>query len=207
MDPLRYSTRNHALTSAQTWVIDGASLRIEPVDGGAVRVVPLATVKSLHLDFAPTRPERNRFRCRLDARGFFGLEFFNRAYRGPMNFADTSGEYVAFVQALHAALAHHAPGCRFHAGAAWPSYVLNLLVTAFIALCFGAISWFLLRVNLTWMIAIKIALLLFYMPVLIHWIHRNRPREYASEAIPPDVLPAVPVATDPPPLPPAPARR
>ncbi len=201
MTPLRYTTKNNALTSSQTWVLDGASLRVENLTGGSPRVVPLSSIRSLRLDYAPSRPERNRYRCTLLATGFFGLEFYNRTYKAPFVFNDTSPEYVAFVRALHAALIAHAPRCRYHAGAGWGSYVLNLLVTVWIALCFAAISWFLSRVNLTWMIAIKIALLLFYMPALVHWVHRNRPREYEPESIPPDVLPVVPAMAGPPPLP------
>lgn len=201
MTSLRYTTKNNALTSSQSWTLDGASLRIENLTGGTPRIVPLSSIRSLRLDFAPTRPERNRYRCTLQANGFFGLEFFNRSYKAPYIFTDTSGEYVEFVRALHAALIVHAPRCRYHAGASVGSYALNVLATGWIALCFAAISWFLARVNLTWMIAIKIALLLFYMPVLVHWLHRNRPREYEPESIPPDVLPVVPVAITPPPLP------
>ena len=201
MAPFCYTTKNNALTSAQTWMLDGASLRIEHRTGGKPRVIPLSAIRSVRLDFAPSRPERNRYRCTLLATGFFGLEFYNRTYQAPFVFEDTSPEYVAFIRALHAAMIVHSPRCRYYAGAGWGSYVLNLLATAWIGLCFAAISWFLSRVNLTWMIAIKVALLLFYMPVLVHWLHRNRPREYEPEVIPPDVLPVVPSHSEPPPLP------
>lgn len=187
---MRYSTRNHALVPATTWVLDGETLRLED-DKGPPRVIPLGRVRSMRLDFAPTRPERNRFRCRLTLAGGEVLTFFNRSYAGFNRFPDTSAEYVAFVRACTAALMRHAPGCQFFAGATWPSYFFNLLTTGFIFLCFAAIAWFLMRVNLTWMIALKILILIFYVPVLIRWVVRNRPHAFHPGAIPPETLPAV----------------
>lgn len=185
-----YATRNHAFVPATTWVLEGAALRLED-DKGPPRVIPLGQVRALRLDFAPSRPERNRFRCRLTVHPAETLTFYNRTYRGYYDFPETSPEYVAFVRALVAALRLHAPACRFLAGATGISYFFNVLTTAFIFACFAAISWFLFRVGLTWMLAIKILILIFFVPTLIHWVARNRPRGFAPSAIPPDVLPAI----------------
>jgi len=187
---MRYATRNHALVPAMIWTLDGAALLLD--DGkGPPRMVPLDRVRALRLDFAPTRPERNRFRCRLTLMGGEILTFFNRTYAGFSDFRDTSAEYVAFVQGLVAALRQHAPGCRFRAGAGGPVYVLNVLATVFVFCCFGAIAWFLFLINLTWLLAVKILILIFYVPVLIYWVVRNRPRTFPPAAIPTDLLPAV----------------
>jgi hypothetical protein len=189
-DPfMRYATRNHAFVPATTWVLEDASLRLED-EKGPPRVIPLGRIKAIRLDFAPSRPERNRFRCRLTVHQTETLTFYNRTYVGYYNFAETSAEYVAFVTALVAALRRHAPACRFLAGATGISYFFNVLTTAFIFVCFAAISWFLFRVGLTWMLAIKILILIFFVPTLIYWGVRNRPRSFSPVAIPPDVLPA-----------------
>lgn len=195
---MRYATRNHALVPAITWVLVGDTLRLED-DKGPPRVIPFRRVREMRLDFAPTRPERNRFRCRLTLVGGEVLTFFNRTYKGLYQFPDTSAEYVAFVGALKDALKHHAPGCQFFAGATWPAYFFNALTTGFIFLCFAAIAWFLVRVNLTWLVAIKILLLIFYVPVLLRWVVRNRPREFQPTRIPTGLLPAA----GPPPVPPS----
>jgi hypothetical protein len=188
---MRYATRNHALVPATVWTLDGAALTLEE-GKRPPRVLPLAAVHALRLDFAPTRPERNRFRCRLTLHGGTTLTFFNRTFAGFADFRETSADYVAFVQALVAALRQHSPQCQFIAGATWPSYLFNLAATAFVFLCFAAISWFLLRVNLTWLIALKVLILLFYVPTLLRWVARNRPRRFHPVTIPPDLLPAIP---------------
>ncbi len=69
------------------------------------------------------------------------------------------------------------------------SYFFNVLTTLFVFACFAAIAWFLFRVNLTWMLVIKVLILVFYVPVLLRWVVRNRPRAFAPAVIPADVLP------------------
>ena len=196
---MRYPTRNHAFAPKTTWVIEEPWLRLEEERNPPVppRSVPLGEIVRVRLDFAPTRPERNRYRCRLTLRTGETLEFFNRTYAGVYDFRDTSAEYVGFVRALHDALAAGAalaPGRRFVTGAGWGSYAANLVATAFVFLCFGVIAWFLARVNLTWMIGLKLLILIFYVPTLLRWVARNRPGDYRPEAIPAAVLPVVPAA-------------
>lgn len=184
-----YATRNHAFMPACVWTLEGAKLRIQDTKGGD-RVVPLAEVKEMGLDFAPTRPELNRFRCRLAFRDGGSLEFFNRTYAGVYDFRDTSAAYVAFVQALAAALVSHAPGCRFFSGATRASYLLSVLSTAGLFLCLGLISFFLLASGLSWLIAVKLLILIFYLPALVRWLARNRPRPLVPSSIPSGLLPA-----------------
>lgn len=186
----RYATRNHAFTSACTWVLanDGTLLRED--GGGPPQVFLLRDVVRCSLDFRPTRADRNCFRCRLTFRTGIRLEILNRTWKGPFNLVDTSAAYVAFIRALVAAFARHAPHCEYRAGTSWLHYVLNALATAFIAVCFAAIAFFLSRVGLTWVVAIKVLLILFYVPALIFWLVRNRPRQFVPSAIPAEVLPA-----------------
>jgi hypothetical protein len=193
---MRYPTRNHAFAPPVTWVIEEPWLRVEEERTPAVppRMIALGDIVQVRLEYAPTRPERNRFRCRLTLRTGETLEFFNRRYRGVYQFEETSADYVRFVRGLHDALAAGealAPGRRYCAGSGAAAYAANVLATGFVFLCFGAIAWFLARVNLTWMIGIKILLILFYLPALLRWVARNRPRMYRPEAIPSDLLPAV----------------
>lgn len=186
---MKYPTRNHAFTSACTWVLDGPHLRRDD-DSGPPQVFPLADVVRCSLDFRPTRADRNCFRCRLTFRTGIRIEILNRTWKGPLNFVDTSAAYVDFVHELVARLATFAPQCEFRAGTSWLHYIINALATGFIALCFAAIAFFLAKVGLTWVVALKIAILLFYVPALIYWLVRNRPRHFAPTAIPAEVLPA-----------------
>jgi hypothetical protein len=185
---MNYPTRNHAFTSACTWVLDGPHLRRD--DGsGPPQVFPLSEIACCTLDFRPTRADRNCFRCRLTFRTGVRLEILNRTWVGPLNFVDTSSAYVAFIRELLARIATIAPRCDFRAGTSWFHYVVNALATGFITLCFAAIAFFLSKVGLTWLFALKILLLLFYVPTLVYWLVRNRPRHFEPHSIPADVLP------------------
>jgi hypothetical protein len=189
---MRYLTRNNLFTPAQTWVLDGATLEIG--DGrGPPRFVPLADVAAVRLEFAPTRPEPNRFRCRLTLRSGEGLEFFNRSCRGVYDIADTSAAYVGFVLALHAALAVHAPGCEFAAGATGAAYALNWAATIFVGLIVFFAALFLIFNGLAWLILLKIALLAIFAPNVFRWLARNRPRTYKPTSLPPELLPMHPL--------------
>lgn len=193
---MRYATRNHAFAPPTTWVIAEPSLRLEEqrTPPEPPRVIDLASIVRVRLEFAPTRPERNRYRCRLTLRNGSTLEFFNRTYAGIYDFRETSAEYADFVRALHDALVAQsalAPGRTFVAGSTWLSYGLNLAAIAFTALMFVVLGWLLTVVSLTWMVVVKVAIIAFYVPTVIRWAARNRPRPYAPDAIPADVLPAV----------------
>lgn len=187
----RYATRNHAFGPAVEWVLDEAVLR--RADGqGPPQVYVLQDVREMRLEFAPTRPEPKRYRCRLRLRSGQGIEFFNRTYRGVMDFADTSADYTAFVRALHAALARHSPGCQFIAGKSQGAFAFNLAVLMFVAVVLAAASVFFLTVGLIWIALLKVGLIAFYTPTALAWVKRNRPRGFGTQSILPDVLPLSP---------------
>jgi hypothetical protein len=187
----RYATRNDAFSPPTTWTIDGAHLRLAD-DQPAPRVVALADAVELRLEFAPTRMEPDRFRCALRVRGAGHFVCFNRTYAGLGDFRDTSAEYAAFVRALHAAIARHAPACRFAAGATPARYTASVAATAFVALVAGVAALFLVFNGLAWLILLKLALMAIFLPNVLRWLARNRPRAYAPGAIPREVLPTAP---------------
>jgi hypothetical protein len=155
-----------------------------------LRTVPLSDVRELRLEFMPNRAEQNRYRCRLLLASRSSLEFYNRSCNGVLDFTDTSAAYAAFVRALHAALAQHAPGCRFMAGRSPLLFCLNCVILAFVALVVvGALVFFLLA-GLVWVALLKVAIILVATPSAIAWVKRNRPLAYPPAAIPPQVLPA-----------------
>ncbi len=185
---MRYATRNDAFSPAKVWVLEGATLRFD--DGTpAPPELTLANVKEVRLTFAPTRPEPNRFRCRLAWRSGQTHEFFNRTCRGVYDFADTSPEYVAFVRALHGALAQHAPGCRFTAGATGAAYAMNWGAMIFVGFMVLIAALFLIFNGLAWLIVLKIALLAIFAPSAFRWLARNKPRSYPPGEIPSNLLP------------------
>lgn len=191
----RYATRNDAFARPVTWTLAGAELRCD--DGaGPPRVIGLADLAEVRLEYAPTRAEPNRFRCRLRGRSGEAREFFNRTCAGVLDFRDTSAEYAAFVRALHAALARHASACRFVAGASPARYMASVFATVLVALMVVVAALFLVFNGLAWLILLKLALMAIFLPNVFRWLARNRPRAYAPAEIPLDVLPAAPAAKD-----------
>jgi hypothetical protein len=185
---LRYPTRNHAFLPSVEWTLTGPHLTCG--DGKSPpRVIALSDVRSVRLEFAPTRPELNRYRCRLTLTNGQVVEFFNRTYRGVYDFFDTSAAYVEFVNALLAALAVHSPHCRYVSGATPGNYVLG--VVGFIVAT-GAVLLvliFAITNGLWWLVLIKAAIIAFYLPTAWSWLRRNRIATFAPDHPPLDVLP------------------
>jgi hypothetical protein len=44
--------------------------------------------------------------------------------------------------------------------------------------------------RLTWLIAVKLLILIFYLPALVRWLARNRPRPLVPSALASELLPA-----------------
>lgn len=187
---LRYETRNHAFVPAVTWTLEEAELRC--ADGrDPPRVYALKDVREIRLEFAPTRPERNRYRCRLGFSRGVTVEFFNRTYRGVYDFADTSADYRAFVSALLVSVREHSPGCRFVRGAPTANYALS--VAGFVV-AGGAVLFvllFALTSGLWWLVLLKAAIIAFYLPTAWRWLRRNRERPFDPALPPGEVLPAL----------------
>ncbi len=189
-DAVVYATRNDAFSPPWTLRLAGGQLTVEVESGrGQSRVLDLAQAEELRLEFAPTRFEPGRYRCRLRLRGGAMVTFYNRRYEGLAAFCDTSGDYRAFVTALIAAIARYAPDCHLVAGSGTGNYMFGLLgfMVAAVAVMFVAV-WS-LRVGLWWLVIVKALILVFYFPTAVRWLRRNRQRAFPPHAPPPEVLP------------------
>lgn len=184
-----YVTRNSALTKRCRWVLDGAVLREEP-EGQRPQAWPLVDVVEVNLQFAPTRVDRNCHRCRLRMRDGRKFDLLNRTYAGPYQFQDTSAEFVAFIGALHVALAARSPGCAFTTGTTPVKYALNLMISIFTGLILIAAGWYFVIVGFVGVAAVKMLLILFYLPILWKWFKRNKPSRYQPHELPSAALPA-----------------
>jgi hypothetical protein len=184
-----YATRNNAFTPETRWILNGANLWQE-AEGSTPRLLPLVQLAGLRLDYAPTRMEPHRYRCRLlSARGETKGEFFNRRYAGVAEFKDTSSDYAAFVSNLLAACVDHAPHCRVQQGGSMAGYVFNVLAYLVGVIAVLLVLGFALTVGLWWLVLVKAALIVFYLPRGWRWLQRNRPRTYALGEVPERVLP------------------
>lgn len=183
-----YRTRNDAFSPAQTFELKPQGVVLGST-GKTTFEIPFQDIARVELAFAPTRPERNRYRCGLTLRGGETIEFFNRTFRGIHDFQDTSAEYVAFVRALHEAVAAHHPACRFAAGVSGGRYALNMAALGFAALVLAVALVCFLLIGLVWVAAVKLLLIAFFTPASLRWLKRNKPRTYDPRAIPSELLP------------------
>jgi hypothetical protein len=186
MAPLRYATRNHAFAPPTTWVLDGEVLRIEE-DQRPARELRLVTMRELRLEFTPSRPDPNRYRCRLTLDLGQTVEFYNRTYAGVYDFRDTSADYVSFVHALVAAVSLHSPGCRLVAGCSGLSFWLNFALLIGVGMAVALVFIFFLSKGLLWVVA-----MLFCIPIAIKWVRSNKPCSFKPDAVPTGVLPELP---------------
>ncbi len=80
-------------------------------------------------------------------------------------------------------------GCKFIAGTSEGRYIANLGCLVFVALLLLVAAIILYMTGLILVVVIKLFLIIIYTPVAVNWLRRNRPRQYAPEVIPIEVLP------------------
>ncbi|MCF3649238.1 hypothetical protein [Synoicihabitans lomoniglobus] len=184
---LFYTTRNDAFSSPMTLTLTGQNVACST--GAKELFHSLRTARSIRLEFAPTRVEPNRFRCRLEFRSGRTIIFYNRSYVSFATFTDSSGAYRVFVMGLTEALAQRSPACRFLAGTHPANYgagVVGMVVAIGAVIVVAA---FLLISGLWWLLLVKAVLIVIYLPLAWRWLRRNRQRSFEAVAIPDAVLP------------------
>ncbi len=181
-----YRIRHDVLEKPRVLRLATTGLAIENEDGRST-VLPWAHIKQVRLRFFPTRVQTNRFECLVIASAF-NLKFSNEFYRGIAQFDDCSAEYRRFVTALCPRIAAGNPTVAFLSGRdAWVLW-LEYGFLAAMALLLGWILW-LTGGPLSWLIWVKLGLVVVFLPTLIQYIRRNRPAPFDPRAIPEQVLP------------------
>ncbi len=174
--------RTYRLTDdALTWQEDGA----EKPDG-----VFYDDISEVRLAFAPTRVATNRYRAQIIFRAGGMAELFNMDYLGFASFAEHNAEYAAFLTELHRRLAARGKAIVFRQGNSVGAYVGNILLTIFIFAAIAFALFFLVSWGGPWVAVAKLAIILFFVPVLIRYIRRAKPGTYDPLALPAAVLPA-----------------
>ncbi|MCX7788910.1 MAG: hypothetical protein N2442_14570 [Spirochaetes bacterium] len=187
MKTLEYHTRNHAFVTSMVLRIDGDVLVVE--QEGRKEQIPLKDIQVIELSYFPTRAELNRYRCRLYRKHKKVLEFYNRTYKGLMDFEDTSKEYKAFVLSLHEALHKYNQHCQYRSGVSPRLFWFNTGCLFFVLFVLVFAFFYLTSDGMHWSIFIKALILLIYLPFAIQWVRRNVPKRYTPNQIPAEVLP------------------
>jgi hypothetical protein len=190
--PLAYSVRANVFESEMTWRLGADALEVETGEGAAPLRLPYRDFIEIRLSFAPSRVDFARYRCDLRVFGQASTAILSTHYAGIGDFEDRAATYAPFVRGLVAQVAAANPKCRFRAGKHAVTYVAEhvflLAMIMLLVFVLGLVG----GAGLSGLVMVKLAILLFYVPVMIVYTRKNWPRQFKPDDIPKDVLPPIP---------------
>ena len=150
--------------------------------------IPLATVESVRLFYAPTRFQAGRYGCHIGLRGGHSLGLQNEHFEGFATFTDRSESYRSLVLALIRRRAAIGGGCRYLCGTSWLNWIVQtgilfagFLLLAMALMAFGPIT--------SGMVLVKLGLIVAMVPVAVLWVLKNRPGTFEPSLVPDPLLP------------------
>ncbi|WP_342361474.1 hypothetical protein [Terrarubrum flagellatum] len=154
-----------------------------------VTSIPLSAISRVRLTFKARNSLIGAYRTRLTIEGQKPVSFDNYSWRSLMNQQNERDAYRAFLAALLPEIARANPSCPFEAGQPAWIWVFSALVAAAIVIGF-AYACFQVFPKLS----AGLALALTAFSTVFLWIAgnlaiRNRPRRFAPDNPPPDLLP------------------
>ena len=183
----RYEARLTYFDKIRIYRIIGDRLQFE--EEGRMQNFPLSEIQSLRCRFFPTRFQLDRYEMIISFSSGLNLKIGNQLFRGMADFEDRSPAYRDFVIALHEARGKLNPPCQFFAGVTPLSFWLNafflggvLLLVAFLVVIFAT--------SIPVVALIKLVILIIMLPIAINWFRKNKPRQYESNSIPPEIIPS-----------------
>lgn len=163
--------------------------RLEVDDMRRTTKLPLAGIAQARLAFEPRGAFTRGFRCKLTGADRRTASFTNLSWRTMIQADDQREAYRAFVGALLPAVRGANPSCRFVGGK--PVIVWALLALASAAMLAGVIYFAATAApRMGWASALAVlAFALGFGWIIVEMVARNRPREFAPDAPPLDLLP------------------
>jgi hypothetical protein len=150
---------------------------------------PYASIVELRLCFDPTRFDDTRHRCDLRLADRRKASFYSTHFVSVAEFEDRAATYGPLVRALVAQVAAANPTCRFRAGkwsiVYWSEHVVLAAMVALLVFVLALVG----GVAITDLFLAKLAVVVAFVPVMIAYTRKNRPRSFEPGAIPADVLP------------------
>ena len=184
---MEYVQKLNHFSAARTWQLDHSGLNWSDSKGESGRIAYTA-ITAVRLRFEPSRAERRRFAMRIRAGSEYVITNIN--YRGVLDFEDQSSQFSEFVRALHGQLSQANPQVAYQAGSTAAAFAGNLFFMVFVAGVLLAAVLFLVFAGMLWLVAVKVLLILFYLPTALKVLRRNRPGTYDPLNIPPALMPA-----------------
>ena len=184
--PLAHSARANVFEHEATWRLGPEAVER---DRGPGERFPSAAVVALRLSFDPTRFDTARHRCDLRLADGRAVSLFSTHFAGIADFEDRAATYVPLVRELVARVAAANPSCRFSAGkrslAYFAQHAFLLAIALLLVLVLGLVG----EVAFSTLVLVKLGIIAAFVPVLISYARKNRPRRFDPPAIPVDVLP------------------
>jgi hypothetical protein len=192
--PVAHSARKSIFDTEAVWRLGPDALEIAGGAGtpGAATQFPYVTVRELRLSFDPTRFDTNRYRCDLRFASGAALTIYSTHYVGVGEFEDRAATYGPLVRELIARVAAANPACSFKAGKTLGSYWGELIFLLAMVLLLAFVLGLVGGVSLSALVVIKLGIIAVFVPIMISYARKNRPRGFNPAVIPEDVLPEVP---------------
>jgi hypothetical protein len=188
-----YIARANALEYEAIWRLGPDALELQggPTAGPDVVLrFPYRNIVGVRLSYAPSRADSARYRCDLKMRSGQRLAILSTHYAGIADFEDRASTYVPFVRELIARVAGANPSATYRSGksplAYWAEHIFLLAAVALLVSVLS-MAGFAYVSGSSW---VKLAIVLFFIPLLIAYTRKNWPRRFKPDAIPKDVLPS-----------------
>lgn len=191
MATVEYQKRNDLFKdTSHRWQAGDEGI-LETAPGKPDRLIRWEDVTDMRLQYAPTRFKRWRHVFSLNTAKGERMEIDNVHFRGVADFEDRSAEYAAFVREALARFALRFPKKRLGLGASPASYIFQVL-------WMGIAFYFLVMVLLVFPlpvgsaaagIAIKLALISFFLPTVVRWVIKSFPRQVRVDEVPETAFP------------------
>lgn len=177
---MQYTKRANAFVDGEdVWTVTPDAL-VRTAPGGETSRLVWSEVTGVRVAFAPTRMKFGRYLISLSAGGGDRWTIDNQHFAGIGNFEDRSDRFTPFVLACIERIAALAPQATARIGSSTAAYWSQLVfVTAMFVLLVTVIL--LMPGSLSWLILVKLGLIVAMLPVLIRWIGRARPRRVSLD--------------------------
>ena len=187
-----YRKRENFFEAAEdVWSVEGDSLVHKRADGTVARRL-LSEVTSVRLRYAPTSYKTWRYASEIRFKAGHAWHIDNGHFAGIADFEDRSATFVPFVREVIQLVSQHAPQARAYLGSSWTSYLLQV---GFLAIAFSALAGVFLMLpigaGISGMVVVKLAIIAFFLPVVLKWARRALPQGVPINAIPDDAYPPV----------------
>lgn len=182
-----YTQKLNAFTPTKTWTVTDSGLSWQDEDKDMKSgLLKWEDIRSVRLRFEPSRAETRRVAMHIYTPVQHTIT--NIHYAGIMDFNLQKEEFSAFVKAFHVAIPKDTT-TTFYSGSTKAGYFGNVLVSVAILLFLLFLAPIMAITGIPGATSIfRIVLILFFFPLLIRFLIRNKPSTYTPGSLPEKML-------------------